>query len=134
MTPTVGQGLRRGLLRRCARCGERDVFDSWFRMKERCPNCGYRFAREEGHFTGTYLLNFAVTESLMFVVLLGYALWRGMSHSHAPLWPFVLGCGFFAVVAPIVFYPIATSTWAAVDLLMRPLDEEEELDARIHER
>lgn len=110
------------------------MFDGWFRMKERCPNCGYKFAREAGHFTGTYLLNFAVTESFMFVILLAYALWRGMSDSSAPLWPFLALAATFAVVAPIVFYPVATSTWAAIDLLMRPLDVEEELDARIHAR
>jgi uncharacterized protein (DUF983 family) len=130
--PAVGQGLRRGLRRRCARCGEGGIFDGWFRMKERCPRCGYRFAREAGHFTGTYLLNFAATESLMFAVLLGYALWRGITGTHAPVWPFALGCGVFAVLAPIVFYPIAASTWASIDLLMRPLDEMEELDARAH--
>jgi hypothetical protein len=103
-------------------------------MKERCPRCGYRFAREAGHFTGTYLLNFAVTETLIFLVLLGYALWRGITGTEAPLWPFVVGAGAFAVLAPIVFYPVAASTWAAIDLLMRPLDPEEELDARIHEQ
>lgn len=131
--PSVAVGLGRGIRRRCARCGERHVFEGWFRMKERCPRCGYRFAREEGHFTGTYLLNFAATESLMFVVLIGYALWRGISRSHAPLWPFVaVGAG-FAVLAPIVLYPMAASAWAAIDLLMRPLDEDEELDARLHE-
>jgi uncharacterized protein (DUF983 family) len=130
--PTVGQGLGRGIRRRCGRCGEPHVFDGWFQMKERCPRCGYRFAREAGHFTGTYLLNFAVTESLMFLVLLGYALWRGITGTHAPIWPFAAGCAVFAVLAPVIFYPFATSTWAAIDLLMRPLDELEELDAGAH--
>ncbi len=34
-------------------------------MHERCPTCGMRFAREEGFFTGAYLINFAITEGLM---------------------------------------------------------------------
>jgi hypothetical protein len=101
-------------------------------MKERCPRCGYRFVREEGSFTGVYLLNFGVTEAFMFVVLMAYVLWRGLSGSHAAVWPLALGCGLFAIVAPIVFYPIAASTWAAIDLLMRPLDPDEELDAARH--
>ena len=103
-------------------------------MKTRCPRCGYRFVREEGSFTGVYLLNFGVTETLVFLVLIGYAIWRGMSGSHASVWPLVAGGAVFAVVAPIVFYPVAASTWAAIDLLMRPLDADEELDAQRHAR
>ena len=130
----MGLGLRRGLTRRCGRCGERQVFDTWFRMKERCPRCGYRFSREAGSFTGTYLVNIAVTESLMFVVLMVYVLWRGISGTDAPLWPFLVGCAGFAILAPIAFYPFATSTWAAMDLLMRPLDDDEEADAELHKQ
>jgi hypothetical protein len=50
------------------------------------------------------------------------------------MWPLAVGCGVFAVLSPIVFYPIAASTWAAIDLLMRPLDPDEELDAARHAR
>ena len=132
--PSVGMGLRRGLRRRCARCGERQIFDGWFHLKERCPRCGYRFQREAGSFTGTYLVNFAVTESLMFVVLMGYVLWRGVTGNDAPMWPVLLGCGAFAIIAPIAFYPFAASTWAAMDLLMRPLDPDEVADAEVHKR
>jgi len=103
-------------------------------MKQRCPRCGYRFAREEGSFTGVYLLNFAVTEALIFAVLMVYVMWRGVTGTHAPIWPFLVGCSAFAVLAPIAFYPIAASTWAAIDLLMRPLDPDEELDALEHAR
>lgn len=125
----VGQGLRRGLTRRCARCGERRIFQSWFTLKERCPRCGYRFVREEGNFTGVYLVNIAVTESLLFAALMGYVLWRGVTGRDAPIWPFLTGCLVFAVVAPILFYPFAASTWAAMDLLMRPLDPIEQAEA-----
>jgi len=132
--PTPLKGLLRGLRRRCGRCGEPGIFDSWFSLKERCPRCGYLFVREEGAFAGVYLLNFAVTEAFVFAVLMSYVLWRGISGTHAPIWPFVAACGAFAVVAPIAFYPFATSTWAAIDLLMRPLDPDEELDAAQHAR
>jgi hypothetical protein len=103
-------------------------------MKERCPRCGYRFVREEGSFTGVYLLNFGVTEAFIFVALMAYVFWRGISGSHAAMWPLAVVCACFAVLAPIAFYPIAASTWAAIDLLMRPLDPDEELDAAEHAR
>jgi uncharacterized protein (DUF983 family) len=129
---TVGQALRWGLTRRCGRCGQGRLFHGWFHMRERCPRCGYRFSREAGSFTGVYLVNIAVTESLMFAVLMAYALWRGITGSDAPLWPFLTGCVAFAVVAPVFFYPFAASTWAAMDLVMRPLDPVEEADAILH--
>ena len=132
--PTISTGIMRGLRRRCARCGKSGIFEGWFRMKERCPRCGYRFAREEGSFTGVYLLNFAVTEALIFAVLIVYVMWRGVTGTHAPIWPFLVGCSVLAVLAPIAFYPIAASTWAAIDLVMRPLDPDEELDALEHAR
>jgi len=132
--PTARQVLWRGMSRRCGRCGEGGLFEGWFHLRDRCPRCGYRFTREAGAFTGVYLVNFAVTEALMFAVLMVYVLWLGVSGSDAPLWPFLTGCVVFAVVAPVVFYPFAASTWAAVDLLMRPLDPVEEAEAAIHAR
>jgi uncharacterized protein (DUF983 family) len=71
---TVGRGLRR----RCGRCGGRGLFRGWFRLRERCPSCGYRFAREEGFWTGVFLVNFAVTEGLMFIVLMAYIVMRAI--------------------------------------------------------
>jgi uncharacterized protein (DUF983 family) len=132
--PSAGRVLWRGVTRRCGRCGEGHLFEGWFHLRERCPRCGYRFTREAGAFTGVYLVNIAVTEALMFAVLMVYVLWRGISGSDAPLWPFLAGCVVFAVGAPVLFYPFAASTWAAVDLLMRPLDPVEEAEAVIHAR
>jgi uncharacterized protein (DUF983 family) len=132
--PTARQVLWRGITRRCGRCGEGHLFRGWFHLRERCPRCGYRFTREAGAFTGVYLVNIAVTEALMFAVLMVYALWRGISASDAPLWPFLTGCVVFSIGAPVLFYPFAASTWAAVDLVMRPLDPVEEAEAVIHAR
>ena len=44
-------------------------------------------------------------------------------------WPFAVACLVFAIVVPVVFYPFAASGWAAIDLAMRPLDEDELRDA-----
>ena len=119
----------RGLRRRCGRCGGRRLFDGWFRLKERCPTCGYRFRREEGFWTGVFLVNFAVTEGLMFVALMVFILLRAGQDSGGPLWPILAACGSFAVLAPILYYPFATTTWAAIDLVLRPLEPDEEASA-----
>jgi uncharacterized protein (DUF983 family) len=119
----------RGMRLRCGRCGGRRLFDGPFRLKERCPTCGYTFRREEGFWTGVFLVNFAVTEGLMFLALMAYVLVRAASDSGGPLWPVLTACLTFAVLAPIVYYPFATTTWAALDLVLRPLEPDEEADA-----
>jgi uncharacterized protein (DUF983 family) len=119
----------RGARRRCGRCGGRRIFASYFHLRERCPTCGVRFSREEGFLTGVWLVNFAVTEGLMFLLLMGFILVRAGSSSGGPLWPVLSGAFTFAVLAPVVFYPLAASTWAALDLVLRPLDPDEEADA-----
>lgn len=125
----------RGVRKRCGRCGARSIFRTWFALAERCPECGYRFVREEGAFTGVMLLNFVVTFTLMIVALATWVFWRGITgRSDLAFWPFAGVATMSAVLGPIVFYPLAASTWAATDLAMRALDPEETADAEEHQR
>jgi uncharacterized protein (DUF983 family) len=119
----------RGVRGRCGRCGCRGVVLGYFRLQERCPCCGYRFRREEGFLAGVYLVNFTVTTFLMWLVLMTYIIWRAGSGSDAALWPIMVICVGLGLVAPIVAYPFAATTWAALDLVMRPLEPDEEADA-----
>lgn len=130
---SAGTVVVRGMRKRCGRCGARRIFASYFRLRDRCPRCGYRFVREPGAFTGAMLMNITATFVLMFVTLVAPVLWRGISgRNDVPWWPFVLGALGWAVLVPILFYPVACSLWAAIDLAMRPLDVEEQLDASLH--
>lgn len=88
--------------------------------------------REEGAFTGVMLLNITATFTLMFLSLISYVVWRGVTGDEPPFAPFVVACLGWAVVTPVVFYPFAASGWAAMDLAMRPLDPGEVADAETH--
>ena len=133
--PPAGTALGRGLRRRCGRCGERGVFATYFRLRERCPRCGYRFVREEGAFTGVMLMNMVVTFTLMVGSLLTWVFWRGITgDADLAFWPFATACAVLAGGGPALFYPWAVTTWAALDLAMRPLDPTEEADAEAHRR
>lgn len=122
----------RGLRRRCGRCGRRGIFDGWFTLRDRCPHCGYRFAREEGFFTGVILVNFSVTIMLLWIVIMAYVLWRAATDARSPLAPILTLAIGIGVVVPIAFYPNAASAWAALDLVMRPLEPDEEAEAATH--
>ena len=126
MTPSLGTMLRRGLLRRCPRCGAGRLFARWFRMVDRCPGCGMRFSREEGFFIGALFVNFAVTESLMFVWL---AVMFFLTVPDPPVLPILVGAVLISAVVPLVFYPFSKTIWAAIHLVMEPLDEREQADA-----
>ncbi|TML86335.1 MAG: DUF983 domain-containing protein [Actinobacteria bacterium] len=128
----MARPLGRALLRRCPRCGAGGLFTRWFTMAERCPRCGMRFEREEGFFLGAYVVNFAVTEGLLLVLLMAYVLVQANASDGVPVLPVVLATVSAAVLMPLVFYPVSRTIWVAVELVMRPLEIDEELDADAH--
>jgi uncharacterized protein (DUF983 family) len=122
--PTPGTLLKRGVLKRCPRCGERDIYRTYFRMRERCPACGYLFEREPGFFVGAYLINFAIIEGVLFVLLMGFIAWKDQNPDAGVLIPIGIGV-VLGVVGPVVFYPYSRTIWSAFDLLMTPLEVDE---------
>ena len=126
--------LWRGARRRCPRCGSRGVFSSWLRLKERCPTCGYRFEREEGFFTGVYLVNYALVAVVIVFELFVFLLYQNANDGQASLAPALLLGVVTAIVLPLLTYPFAKTIWAAIDLVARPLEPVEEADAALHDR
>ncbi|MGI8709827.1 MAG: DUF983 domain-containing protein [Acidimicrobiales bacterium] len=113
--------LRRGLAKRCPRCGGGGLYRGWFHMAERCPTCGYRFEREPGFFVGAYFVNFAVAEGFLFVLLMIFIFWKNTRPDTGVVVPIVIGV-VGSVILPIVFYPYARTIWSAIDLAMTPLE------------
>jgi hypothetical protein len=111
--------LARGLWRRCPVCGRGKLFRRWFTLVERCPGCGLRFERIEGHWVGSLGLNTIVTFVLLFVVVVvGLVLaapgFEGVEGA-------LLAAAGTAVLCPLVFFPSSRTLWTAIDIWMRPL-------------
>lgn len=120
----------RGLTKRCAVCGSGHLYESWFRMKPRCPRCGYRFEREEGFFLGAYVVNLAVAEGIIALLCIVPLIWLSATRPEASLWP-VITVGFVgALLGPLLFYPFSRTIWVAVELLLRPVWADEPTDNR----
>lgn len=114
--------LWRALRLRCPRCATRGIFATWTRLRDRCPGCGMALERRESdYFIGAYMVNLVAVEILLalliLVVLLSFP---------TPPWDVL------EIVAPILMlagavgcYPFAKTTWLAVDLLLRPMSDEE---------
>jgi uncharacterized protein (DUF983 family) len=115
--PEVGtfRVLVRGLRKRCPRCGERNIFETFFRLKPRCPVCDLRFEREEGGFLGAMALNYLVAIAFWLVVMIvGIALTIPV----VPVAPLLaMSVGVLAVV-PVWFYPRSKTLWAAIEFLV----------------
>jgi uncharacterized protein (DUF983 family) len=122
--------LGRSLLKRCPLCGGGKLFTGWFRMKERCPRCGYRFEREEGFFLGAYVVNLAVAQGVVIVLAIVPLIVRLANNPDASILPFVVGGAVGAVLAPILFYPWSKTVWTAFDLMLRPAGAAEPSDKR----
>jgi hypothetical protein len=91
-------------------------------MVERCPRCGLRFERIDGHWSGDLGINTIVSFGALFVTLIvGFAV----------TWPDVPGIPLFlcavsvAAIVPVVFFPFSKTIWLAIDLMMRPLEPDE---------
>ena len=107
---------------RCPNCGQRGIFDSWFRQKDRCPRCGLPFSRgEQGYIVGAYMFNIIAAELIfagIFVVTL-LASWP------TPPWTLLTyGGAALMVVLPILFYPFSRTLFLALDLIFRPYRKE----------
>jgi uncharacterized protein (DUF983 family) len=124
---TTGRLLRRGLARRCPLCGAGGLFRRWFTIVERCPRCGFRFERMEGHWLGALGINTTVSFAAVLVaVIVAFAL----TYSDESPTIAVVAVVATAVVVPLVFYPVSKTLWSAIDLAMRPLEPEDDVDPR----
>jgi uncharacterized protein (DUF983 family) len=114
--PGVWAVLIRGLTKRCPWCGRGKLFLRWFTLPETCPRCGLRFEREEGAFLGSLAINFGIT-SLAFIAVL--VTWIALTLPDPPVVLITVASVTTALVLPLVIYPFAKTTWAAIDILMR---------------
>lgn len=124
--PSLGRLLGRGFTRRCPYCGAGGVFETWFRMAERCPACANRLEREPGFFLGAYFLNICLTQLVLAAWIAGAFV---VTWPDPPMLVILAGAAAVAVVVPLVGYPFAKTTWSALHLALAPLDPDEEADA-----
>jgi len=115
----AGSLMLRSLRRVCPHCGRGRIFDSWFRMRKACPECGLRLERNEesDYWVGGYLVNFIIAELIVaLTIALGViAMWPDVP------WNGVLyGTAGAAIVGPLITWPFSKTLWLGIDLRFRP--------------
>jgi uncharacterized protein (DUF983 family) len=124
---TTSRLLWRGITKRCPVCGQRGLFRRWFTIVERCPRCDFKLERIEGQWIGALGMNTIVSFGavLIGVIAVTIATYGGGSITAA-----VAVVVAIAVVVPLLFFPTSKTLWAAIDLAMRPLEPDDDIDPR----
>ncbi len=113
--PSAVRAVLRGLAKRCPRCGERDLFVHWLRIRDRCPRCRLPLEREEGGFLGAMTINYSVT-TLAWVIFL--VIWLVVDLPGVRVVPLTVASVVLVGLFPLVFYPVSKTLWASVDYLV----------------
>jgi uncharacterized protein (DUF983 family) len=98
-------------------CGQGHLFRHWTTMVERCPRCGLRFERVEGHWTGALGINTVVSFGSLLLVML-VVFWT--TEPDVPAGLLIGSAVLVALVVPVAFFPLSKTLWLAIDLQMRP--------------
>ena len=97
-----------GLLLRCPMCHRGRMFESAFKMRQKCPVCGLPFERSSGEVTGGMAINLVVTLVIIIVCALVFGLFTSV-----PLLPLLAVLGLFTIVFPILFYRTSRGLWVS---------------------
>lgn len=96
-------------------------------MRDRCPRCNLAFERVEGHWIGALGMNTVVSfGALLGTLVVGIAIMWPEPRA-VPLLVSSVGV---AIAVPVLFFPISRTLWSAIDLAMRPLEPDDQIDPR----
>ena len=119
----LSTSLARGFLLRCPNCGKGKLFRRFFSMYERCSVCGWRFEREEGYWTGAVAVNLVVTELLIAIIAVPFAI--SLAVSQQPITLLVIIGAPLPIVLPLLFFRHSKSFWMSLDFMLHPVEAEE---------
>lgn len=79
---------------------------SWFRVADKCENCGLDFKGEEGAFLGAITLNYGFVVFGLFPLI--FFLWK-LSGQSLQILGFAIGGT--SILAPFLLYPLSWCAW-----------------------
>ena len=124
---SLGTWLGRGLRKKCPVCAGGNLFDGWFKLRDRCPTCSYSFSREEGYWVSAIIVNVGVIQVMFIILFVVVVLATAPEVEWAPL--LIIG-GTMNLLFPIFWYPFSKTVWMAIDLYFHPLEAAERLQER----
>jgi uncharacterized protein (DUF983 family) len=121
------QVVANGLLCRCPNCGQRTLFQPgrYFKVNERCLNCGLVIEKGDGAFLGPFVINYGVTAFgvIIPVILFYVAGWLGATAT-------LVLCFAASLVVPLVLYRLSWGWWLMLYYFFLPDNLPANLDGR----
>ncbi len=117
--------LRAVLMLRCPYCLKQPLLKqgSWFEFEEGCPDCGYRFEREEGYFVGApWMISYPLLGIPGLILAIRFYPYFSQ-HYGMTAFGAVLALG--ACVLGLGLYPFARAIWLVGDHMINPLEASE---------
>ena len=113
--------IYRGLTHACPKCGCRKTHTKFFKIRENCPQCGLKFEREPGYWTGAMAVNVA---SSAVVIVVGLVIGLIITAPDIAVVPIIAIMAPIAVFLPIIGYPFSQTIWMSIDYgFMSKLDD-----------
>jgi uncharacterized protein (DUF983 family) len=107
----------RAMLLRCPVCGGGSIFINFFKLKDRCPTCGWVFARgEHGYQIGSMAFDLMIPLITWFFGFFGILI---LTWPNPPWRVLQWGSIAYMVLMPIVLYPFSHTLAIALDVLVR---------------
>jgi uncharacterized protein (DUF983 family) len=106
-----GRALGNGLRKRCPVCAERDLFESYFSIRRRCPNCGLVFEREDGYWLGAMIVAMALVIIAFSVVFLGGL---ALTWPDPPWTALLIATVAVNLAVSVVLYPWCMTVWMGI--------------------
>lgn len=124
VSPSLGKMLWRGLFRRCPHCSNHHAFfERWFVRRERCVGCGVRWERNyEGFMLGAMAISFITTGGSLLITMGAGVI---LTYPNVDLVPVLGSTVLVTLLVGVAGYPISYTLWQAIDLYLRPLDEDD---------
>ena len=113
--PTLATAVGRGIRLRCPVCGRGQLFRNWFRMFEKCADCGLKFDRGPGYYLGSIYFNYGLTALVVAIAYPVLLTWRVASRQ-----ALMAGTLAFVVLFPVWFFRYARSLWLGFDHFSDP--------------
>lgn len=114
------------LLLRCPHCMKEGLRKpgSWFEYRDGCEECGYKYEREQGYFTGApWMVNYSFASLLCFYLYFKFM--EVFPEAHYMIQ--AVSIAIAGVLFSLFFYPFARAIWMFVDHLIHPLTEKDKL-------
>jgi hypothetical protein len=96
-------------------------------MRERCPRCDFPLDRVEGHWLGSLGVNTIVSFGVLFATVVAGVV---IFYPDIPVLGLVVAVVVVGLVVPLLFFPFSRTIWSAIDLAMRPVEPDDDVDPR----